>query len=115
MNRPEIESQNLSRICNEMLILSALAGGEKHGYQLAVDIEEKSDGFFRFNHGTLYPILHKLEKEKLIEGVWMRESPKRKRKRYALTPKGRRYRKALLEGWREFARRFSEMIGGKGG
>ena len=82
MKIPTIEIQNLSKHCNESLILSILLPGEKHGYQLALELEEKSNGLFKFNHGTLYPILHKLEKENLIKGFWEQEGPKRKRKYY---------------------------------
>jgi len=111
MKQREFETQNLARQCNELLILSTLAGGEKHGYQIAVEIEERSGGFFRFNHGTLYPILHKLEQEGLIQGAWKEERSKRKRKRYALTSEGRGYMKRLAREWREFTRRLSAIVG----
>ena len=111
MKQREFETQNLARQCNELLLLSTLAGGEMHGYQIAVTIEERSAGFFRFNHGTLYPILHKLEQEGLIEGTWKQERSKRKRKRYALTTKGERYLRTLSAEWREFTRRLSEIVG----
>lgn len=62
----KIDIQSLSRSCNEVLILSVLSSGPHHGYQLALELEEKSQGAFRFQHGTLYPILHKLEKSGLI-------------------------------------------------
>ena len=80
-----------------MLILAALADGAKHGYQLGLDIETASDGNFRFKHGTLYPILHNLEKQGLIEGSW--EHPDRRTRRfYAITPAGRKeYRRLRKE------------------
>ena len=67
MDLPVVEIQNLTKNCNEILILSILHRSKKHGYQLALEIEEKSEGRFKFNHGTLYPILHKLEKEGIIK------------------------------------------------
>jgi PadR family transcriptional regulator PadR len=106
VDTPRLEAQNLTRSCNEALILSALAAGPLHGYQLALVIEERSDGFFRFNHGTLYPILHRLEKDGLIAGAWSDEGPRRKRKSYTLTARGRRHLDGLRAGWREFAARF---------
>ena len=81
MSKLVFEIQNLTKNCNEALILSSLLSEKKHGYELAVDIEKKSDGLFKFNHGTLYPILHKLEKEGLINGIWKQEGPKRKSSR----------------------------------
>ncbi|MCB9916343.1 MAG: helix-turn-helix transcriptional regulator [Planctomycetes bacterium] len=88
---PPLTLQALPRACNEALILSALAGGPRHGYQLVLDLEQRSGGAFRLRHGTLYPILHKLEEDGLIEGAWSDEGPRGKRKAYRLTPAGERF------------------------
>jgi len=105
------EIQNLTRNCNEALILSILVKERKHGYQLALEIEEKSQGQFKFNHGTLYPILHKLEKEGLIKGIWKQEGPKRKRKYYTLTTRGKKYILAQIEEWRIFFNCLFSILG----
>lgn len=110
MARPSIEPQSLAKHCNEALILACLTEGPRHGYQIALDIEEKGGGFFRFNHGTLYPILHKLEKEGLIKGKWSTEGPSRKRKSYELTAKGRRYAGEQRAAWREFIEHLLDAI-----
>lgn len=103
--------QNLTKNCNEILILSILFEERKHGYQLALELEEKSEGEFKFNHGTLYPILHKLEKEKLIKGNWKNEGPKRKRKYYTITSKGKKYTTALFQEWQNFFHHFFKTTG----
>lgn len=108
--QPDPDTQNLARTCNETLILSSLRNGEKHGYQLALDIEERSGGYFRFNHGTLYPILHKLEKEGLIRGAWMKESTRRKRRLYSLTSSGRKRLRGRWEWWTGFFEVFARMV-----
>jgi PadR family transcriptional regulator PadR len=105
-----LEAQNLTKNFNEALILAILSRGEKHGYQLALEIEERSGALFRFNHGTLYPILHKLEKEGMIEGVWRREGPKKKRKLYTLTRKGRAYLGWQATEWRRFMKTFTSIV-----
>jgi DNA-binding PadR family transcriptional regulator len=110
VSKPNVETQNLTKSCNEALILASLREGPRHGYQLALDIEQKSGGTFKFNHGTLYPILHKLEKEGLIVGAWSDEGPKRKRKSYTLTDKGRRYADRQLASWQEFMRHFQAVV-----
>jgi DNA-binding PadR family transcriptional regulator len=107
---PTVEIQNLSRDCHEALILATLSAGPHHGYQLALELEEKSEGSFRFNHGTLYPILHKLEQEGLIQGDWLNEGKKRKRKRYALTEAGRERLAAQIQAWRSFFTRFFSVV-----
>jgi PadR family transcriptional regulator PadR len=105
------EIQSLTKNCNETLILAVLYGEKKHGYQIALEIEERSGGVFKFNHGTLYPILHKLEKEKIIRGSWKQEGPKRKRKYYTLTAKGRKYAKDHLNYWDLFFKHFFDIVG----
>jgi len=105
-----LDIQSLSRSCNEVLILSTLSSGPHHGYQLALEIEEKSGGAFRFKHGTLYPILHKLENDGLIRGDWLGEEGKRKRKRYRLTATGRSRLSEQVVEWSEFFERFFNIV-----
>jgi transcriptional regulator len=112
MENGSVEIQNLTRSCNEVLILATLERGPGHGYQLALEIEENSDGHFRFNHGTLYPILHRLEKEGLIRGDWDEDSPRRKRKFYELTEAGRSHLATELDSWRVFTNHFFAVAGG---
>ncbi len=111
MTETDFTIQNLPKNCNEILILATLFNGKKHGYQLALEIEQKSGGNFKFKHGTLYPILHKLEKQGYIKGVWKNEGPKRKRKYYTITSKGRKYAKVRLADWRDFFDQFFQIVG----
>lgn len=110
MTEPCLEPQNLTRSCHEMLILATLADGAKHGYQLGLDIEAASNGNFRFKHGTLYPILHSLESQGFIEGRWDEDSPRRKRKSYALTAEGRQRLATELAAWRGFMTQFFAVV-----
>ena len=82
-----------------MLVLVVLQDGPKHGYQLAMDVEQISGGLFRFKHGTLYPILHKLEDQKMIVGSWSNEGQRGRRKAYELTEAGLAYAAALRTQW----------------
>ncbi len=108
---PTVEIQSLARNCHEALLLALLAGGPHHGYQLALELEQKSGGTFRFNHGTLYPILHKLEQEGLILGDWLDEQTKRKRKSYSLTEAGHARLATQISAWRGFFFNFFSVIG----
>ena len=112
MESSAIDISNLTRNLNEILILATLFKDKKHGYQIALDIEEKSDGLFKFNHGTLYPILHKLEKEGLIKGTWKNGGSKRQRKNYSITTKGKKYAQGQLTGWKGFFKEFFDIVGG---
>jgi DNA-binding PadR family transcriptional regulator len=111
MSEYQLETQNLARSCHEALILATLADGPRHGYQLALEIEERSGGTFRFNHGTLYPILHKLESSGFIEGSWAEPEGKRKRRQYALTDDGRSRLDRLCDAWTGFVDSFFSVIG----
>lgn len=106
-----LDLSNLSRSMNEMLVLSALEEGSRHGYQLAIDVEERSAGLFAFKHGTLYPILHRLEGKKLIAGTWSNEGLRGRRKAYKLTPAGRAYANELRREWRAVMSTLSTIIG----
>ena len=111
MVKSEFSIQTLTKNCNEALILAILFKGKKHGYELAIEIEELSAGYFKFNHGTLYPILHKLEKEGLIKGNWKQEGPKRKRKYYTLTAKGKKHVNSQEQEWQNFFNHFFNIVG----
>lgn len=105
-----LETQSLPRTLNEMLILGAVQRTAKHGYQIALEIDEETGGYFSFNHGTLYPILHHLEKEGLIDGTWDTGSGRRRKKEYALTPAGRAYLAARFDEWGELHARLSAFV-----
>lgn len=111
MKKSDLGISSLTKNFNEALILSIIFKEPKHGYQIALEIEDRSDGLFKFNHGTLYPILHKLEKEKLIKGLWEKESPKRKRKFYTITADGKKYIKNQYKEWQNITKYFFEIMG----
>lgn len=92
--------KNLTHSCNETLILSALQEEPKHGYQIAAEINEKSDDFFNLRHGTLYPILLNMEKKGLIDGEWESIGPKKKRKIYNITIEGMETLQKFTKEWR---------------
>ena len=107
----QLETQNLARSSHEALILATLADGPRHGYQLALEIEDRSGGAFRFNHGTLYPILHKLESNDFIKGSWAEPEGKRKRRQYELTDGGKQYLGRLRDAWVAYFESLFNVIG----
>ena len=107
----ELEPQGLARRCHEALILATLAPGPRHGYQLALEIEDRSSGAFRFNHGTLYPILHALESSGYIEGSWTEPTGRRKRRQYTLTEAGRDRLDQLRVAWDSLFESLFTVIG----
>ena len=70
------------------LILSILASGESYGYAIIQRIEALSDGVLSWEDSTLYPVLHRMENDGLLESSWRKAENGRKRKYYAITTKG---------------------------
>ena len=100
-----VDTRSLGKRVNELLVLATLREGPKHGYQIALEVEERSDGTFELQHGTLYPILHRLEEEGVIDGSWSEDG--RRRKEYRLTRSGR---KRLGEGTGTVERLFEALL-----
>ena len=71
------------------LVLSVLAQGENYGYALIQQVRELSDGRIEWTEGMLYPVLHWMEKEKLIEAEWREAETGRRRKYYRVRREGR--------------------------
>jgi DNA-binding PadR family transcriptional regulator len=105
----DFDVQGFARDIHELLVLSALRGGPKHGYQIALDVEADSNGLFRFRHGTLYPILHRLEDEGWIRGSWSKDGGRRK-KVYTLTGAGTRHLEGGTGRVEEIASRLMEVL-----
>lgn len=114
MTGNDFDVQGFARDINVLLVLSTLRDGPKHGYQIALDVETESNGLFRFRHGTLYPILHRLEKDGLIVGSWSREGGGRRRKEYALTSEGERHLYGETDRVGEITTRLMKLLRGPG-
>ena len=71
------------------MVLSILDEGESYGYQLIRRIHALSDGEMEWTTGTLYPFLHGLENDGLVESYWQAVENAPRRKYYRLTPQGR--------------------------
>lgn len=107
----DFDVQGFARGINELLILATLRDGPKHGYQIAIDVEEESNGLFRVRHGTLYPILHRLEADRWIEGSWSKAGGRR-RKVYTLTGTGARHLSRETERVGDIVGRLLAILGG---
>ncbi len=70
------------------LLLTILQQGESYGYELIQRVRTLSEEELNWTDGMLYPVLHRLEKEKLIDSNWRQSETGRKRKYYSITKKG---------------------------
>ncbi len=75
-----------------------------YGYLLVKEIEERSNGYFHFKEGTLYPALHRMEKDRLIAGRWAQSQSGQQRRYYSITDNGRTALNSMLKEWHMFYR-----------
>jgi transcriptional regulator len=89
----------------DMLILRTLLFGPAHGHQIAKHIQRTSEEVLQVEHGSLYPALHRLERQGLIAAKWETASKETKRefKYYRLTPLGRKHLLAEESKWKRLA------------
>jgi PadR family transcriptional regulator, regulatory protein PadR len=74
-----------------LMVLKTLAAmGPQHGYGIARRVEQTSDDLLSINHGTLYPVLLKLEQEGAIDSEWGVSENNRRAKFYRITKSGRK-------------------------
>ena len=64
----------------EMIVLALLERRARHGYELAKMIESQSDSRLQFHVASLYPMLYRLERKKLVEGRWVEKAGERRRR-----------------------------------
>jgi DNA-binding PadR family transcriptional regulator len=81
------------------LILSILQRGDSYGYAIIQRVRELSGGEMEWADGMLYPILHRLEKRKLVQSYWGAAENGRKRKYYRLRRSGAVELSALRTDW----------------
>lgn len=93
-----------------ILILSLLERKEMYGYEMTKEIEQSSGGVFTFKEGTLYPILHTLEVELMVEAYWNEEGG-RKRKYYRITEQGKKQLADKKREWSLFRNTVDHVIG----
>lgn len=86
-----------------MLILALLRDGDKYGYEMVSELARRSDETFLLKEGTLYPLLHALEQEGLVQCYTKAAPNGRTRKYYRLTDSGRGGLEEKTAQWREFS------------
>lgn len=105
-------SKELLKGTTTLFILQLLNEGDKYGYEMTRELERKSDNVFQLKEGTLYPILHGLENDGMIEAYWEETTSARKRKYYRITEKGKKGLKEKKEEWQTYSQGVLKVIGG---
>ena len=95
-----------------MLVLSLLRQREMYGYEIIEELERRSNQVFRLKEGTLYPILHGLEKDKLVAAREQETPEKRRRRYYRITAAGLRALEEKQAEWETYARAVTAVLAG---
>lgn len=100
MSGHDINARDLQRGSAEMLVMALLEERQRHGYEIAQLIEQRSAGEIRFQVPSLYPLLYRLERRGLVEGRWVEKAGERRRRFYRLTAEGKKALAAQRRGWK---------------
>lgn len=94
----------------DMMVMRTLQGGAANGYEIAKAIERLSDSVLEVDHGSLYPALHRLEKNGLITGKWEISSTNRRARFYRLTPAGKKQLVLQRSKWEQMAAAIARVM-----
>jgi PadR family transcriptional regulator PadR len=94
----------------DLLLLAILAEGPAHGYAVIEALRSRSNGMFDLPEGTIYPALHRLENQGLLQSAWSEDGPRRKRI-YQLTPKGQQALASRQDEWKQFSKAVNATVG----
>ncbi len=94
----------------DTLILEVISSGPSYGYEIAQTVLGRSRGYFEITEGSLYPALHRLERQKFLSSFW-REIDGRRRKYYRLTLAGEKALAARKQEWKSFATGVDGVLG----
>jgi PadR family transcriptional regulator, regulatory protein PadR len=94
----------------DLLILTTLNREPNHGFGITVYIQTASDGALQVEEGSLYPALHRLEREKLIRGEWKITDNGRRARYYRLTAKGTKRLADAKQSWDVLAKGVAKVL-----
>ena len=106
----EYDRELLRGNTDSLLLYLINESGRIHGYQLIKEIGRRSMGYFRFREGTVYPALHKLENEGLIQGEWQLQPNGQQRRYYRITGKGKEVLLKRISMWFEFSKAMNLIL-----
>ena len=105
-------SKELAKGSTGLLVLGVLSKQDMYGYQIIKTVELMSENVFQMNEGTLYPILHSLEKEEFLTAHWAEnEETGRRRKYYKITEKGLKELAAQKQEWDTYQTAVNRVLG----
>jgi len=96
------QRQELTKGSIDSLLLCLISQQPMYGYRIIKELKGRSEGYFQFKEGTLYPALHRLERADLIQGKWQVLPTGQQRKYYHITDKGHAVLVEKRGQWQDF-------------
>jgi DNA-binding PadR family transcriptional regulator len=106
------ESKNLLSGYTTMLLLKLLEDKDMYGYEMIEELSKRSDDIFSLKAGTLYPLLHSLEKDGMINSYEGNTDGARVRKYYSITKNGRKMLNEKTNEWKTNASKINQILEG---
>jgi PadR family transcriptional regulator PadR len=94
----------------DLLILKTLETGPNHGFGIVLHIQNASQGLLNVEEGSLYPALHRLERDKLVKAEWKTTDNRRRARVYTLTAAGRKRLDQAAESWSTLAKGVGRIL-----
>ncbi len=94
----------------DLIILQTLQWGAQHGYGISQAIAASSHELFQVDTGSLYPALHRLEKQRWIKSEWKTSGNNQRAKYYRLTPTGKKHLASEQTRWTQFVEAMSAIM-----
>lgn len=106
-------NRELVKGSTSLLLLQLLEERDMYGYELVKELEKRSGNEFSVKEGTLYPALHKLEKQEYIECYWKEQEKGPSRKYYRITDAGKDILLEKTHEWDHFVSVMNKLMGRK--
>ncbi|MBS4209451.1 PadR family transcriptional regulator [Bacillus sp. FJAT-50079] len=106
-------NRELVKGSSSLLLLQLLEEKDMYGYELVKELEKRSENEFSIKEGTLYPALHKLEKQEYIESYWREQEKGPARKYYRITQAGEEMLLEKTREWHDFVSVMNRLMGRK--
>jgi PadR family transcriptional regulator, regulatory protein PadR len=94
----------------DLMILQTLQWGPQHGYGISLAIRNRSGEMLQVDTGSLYPALHRLEKQKWVASEWKVSENKQRAKYYRLTAAGKRQLAQERSRWQQLTEAIAGVL-----
>jgi PadR family transcriptional regulator, regulatory protein PadR len=94
----------------DLVILKTLARGPNHGFGITLHIEQASSSLLKVEEGSLYPALHRLERNELVTADWTTTENGRRARIYSLTPAGRKRLREAEKSWNQLSSGVAKVL-----